>query len=227
MSAPEIRTGAPAELVAILAADLEAHARLGPLRGRFTIAIPGGSVATTCFPRLSTLALDWPAIEFFWVDERAVPPDDPASNFGRARALWLDPAGVPGTRVHRMRGEAADLEGAARGYAAELTAAAGDPPRLDYVLLGVGPDGHVASLFPGHPALGEAGPALAIADAPMPPPRRLSLALPVLAAARRVAIVAFGETKARLIREALADPDSMLPVAQVARGATSTLVLIE
>jgi 6-phosphogluconolactonase len=118
-----------------------------------------------------------------------------------------------------MRAEATDLGGAARDYADELVRAAGDPPTLDYVLLGVGADGHVASLFPGHRALSDAGPVLAIEDAPKPPLRRLSLALPVIASAARVAIVAFGEEKAAAIREAVEDAASALPVARVARAA--------
>ncbi len=212
----------------MLAADLEAHFRSATAERRpFTIAIPGGSVATRCFPRLAALALDWSNVEFFWVDERAVPPDHPDSNYRLARALWLDPAGVPAGRIHRMHGEAADLDRAAAEYADALTLNAGDPPRLDYVLLGVGPDGHVASLFPGHIALGKEQPALAIADAPKPPRRRLSLSLSVLMNARRVAIVVFGSAKAGVIREALEDVTSTLPVAQVARGARRCLILLD
>ncbi len=212
----------------MLAADLEACVRRsGADRRRFTLAIPGGSVATRCFPRLATLPLDVSRLEFFWVDERAVPPTHDDSNHALAQRLWLGPAAVPPGRVHRMRGEAPDLDRAAREYADELAKHAGDPPRLDYVLLGVGPDGHVASLFPGHRALGETEPVLAIADAPIPPPRRLSLSMPILIGAARVAIVAFGKAKAAVLREALEDPASTLPVGQVARGASSGLILLD
>ena len=225
---PEIRIGETADVVEMLAADLETHARHSLSERRpFTLAIPGGSVARTCFPRLAVLELDWSNIELFWVDERAVPPGDPNSNYGLARALWLEPARVPAGRVHRMRGEADDLDRAAQEYANELTRNAGAPPRLDYVLLGVGADGHVASLFPGQPALAQKQSVLAIEDAPRPPPCRLSLSLPVLMNARRVVVVAFGTEKAPVIREAVEDGGSPLPVAQVARGARRCLFLLD
>ena len=225
---PEVRSGDPAEVVEWLAADLEPRAREALAeRDRFAIAIPGGSVATTCFPRLAAVPLDWSRAEIFWVDERAVPPDHADSNHRLARALWLEPAGVPAGRIHRMPVEAVDLDRAAREYAETLTAVVGDPPRLDYVLLGVGPDGHVASLFPGHPALAREGPVLAIEDAPAPLPRRLSLSLPVLTRARRLAIVAFGAAKAPVVREALEMPDSPLPVARVARESRRCLFILD
>src|SRR5450432_2812119 len=78
-------------------------------RGRFTVALPGGSVATGFFPGLARLPVDWSGVDFFWGDERAVPPEHPDSNYGLARSLWLDPAGVPAERVHRMRADAPDL----------------------------------------------------------------------------------------------------------------------
>lgn len=218
-TAPDVLVGEPPFLLETLAADLEGEARrVLAHRARFTIAIPGGSVAAAFFPRFTSLDLDWSMVEFFWVDERAVPATSPESNYAAARTLWLAPAGVPVECIHRMRGEEADLERAARDYADELERVAGTPARLDYVLLGVGPDGHVASLFPGHPALDQAGPVLAIADAPKPPPRRLSLSLPTLVNARRVVVVAVGEQKAIAIRDAVSDPASMLPVARVARA---------
>jgi 6-phosphogluconolactonase len=227
-ASPEVRVGEASEVVEWLAADLEESARHASSEGRrFTLAIPGGSVATRCFPRLAMLSLDWSGIDLFWVDERAVPPTHAESNYGLAMRLWLEPAKVPAERIHRMPGEARDLAGAARDYGAELTRHAGSPPRLDYVLLGVGSDGHAASLFPGHPELRETEPALAIANAPVPPSRRLSLSLPALSHARRVAIVAFGGSKAKVIRECLDNPDSTLPVARVARQAERCVFLLD
>jgi len=226
--APEIRIGDRADVVEALAADFEAEARAALTRdASFALAIPGGSVARQCFPRLATLALDWSRIDFFWADERAVSQTDAESNYRLARELWLGPAGIPAGRVHRTMGEAPDLERAARDYADELKAIAGDPPRIDYVLLGVGEDGHVASLFPGHPALLDQGPVLAIEDAPAPPARRLSLSLPVLVSAARVVMVAFGEAKARVVGEIAGDPGSTLPAAQVARRARRCLLLMD
>ena len=209
-----------------LAADIEAEARRSR-PGTFTIAIPGGSVASACFPRFLKPGLDWTGVDVFWVDERAALPTDSESNYRLARELWLDPAGIPPGRIHRMAGEASDLERAACEYATELMRVAGDPPRLDYVLLGVGPDGHVASLFPGHASLENTRHVLAIHDAPKPPARRLTLSLPVITAARRVAIVAFGEPKANIMSAALTDEASPLPVARVVREAARCLVLLD
>src|SRR5689334_5308770 len=124
-------------------------------RGFFAIALPGGSVATTYFPHLARLSFDWSRTEFFWGDERAVPPSHPDSNYGVAASLWLEPARVPAARIHRMPADETDLTLAAAAHAGELSALLGTPPRLDLVLLGVGPDGHVCSLFPGHPLLKE------------------------------------------------------------------------
>lgn len=197
-------------------------------RGRFTVALPGGSVATIFFPRLARIGLDWSRVDFFWGDERAVPPDHPDSNYGLARSLWLEPAGVPPERIHRMAAEAADLDRAAVDYAAALERGAGRPPRLDLVLLGVGPDGHVCSLFAGHPLLAERKRSVAaIEDSPKPPPRRLTLTLPVLTGADLVVVVALGEGKAEIVRSALEDPRSALPVALVAQQARESLFLLD
>jgi 6-phosphogluconolactonase len=219
----------PGALAEALAARLEREARAAvAARGSFAIALPGGSVATTLFPRLATAAVDWSRSHFFWVDERAVPPADPESNFGAARALWLGPARVPSARVHRMRGDGPNLDQAARGYEAELRRALGDPPRLDVALLGVGPDGHVASLFPGHRLLDETGRQVAaLDDAPKPPPRRLTLTPAALAAARLLVVAAFGAGKAEAVRAALDDPRSPLPVARVTRAAAAALFLLD
>jgi 6-phosphogluconolactonase len=197
-------------------------------RGAFSIALPGGSVATTFFPRLARLDLDWSRTDFFWGDERAVAPSDPDSNYGLARDLWLEPAGVPAARAHRMAAEASDLPRAAEAYASDLARVAGHPPRLDLVLLGVGPDGHVCSLFPGHPVLAETTRTVAVViDSPKPPPRRLTLTRPVLAAAGQVVVVALGRRKAAVVRDAVEDPASALPVAIVMREARRSALLLD
>jgi len=199
------------------------------LRGRrFSMALPGGSTAETLLPELARAPLDWSRFEFFWGDERAVPPDHPDSNYALGRRLLLEPIGAAPGSVHRMVAEGPDLEAAARQHEALLTEALGDPPVLDFVLMGMGPDGHVCSLFPGHPALGEAARrVLAISDSPKPPPRRITLALPVLEGARVVCVAAFGESKATALQAALEDPASTLPVALVARRRTETLFLLD
>jgi 6-phosphogluconolactonase len=197
-------------------------------RGKFTVAIPGGSVASTFFPRLAELSFDWSRTEFFWTDERAVPPDDPESNYGMARSLWLEPAGVPADQIHRMPADRADLETAAREYADALKRIAGDPPVLDFVLLGVGEEGHVASLFPGHPAArSHHGLVAAVADAPKPPPRRMTLTLPVITGARRDIVAALGKSKATALRAGLDGPESGLPIASVLHRSARLLLLLD
>jgi len=197
-------------------------------RGRFACAVPGGSVAHAFCPALRDADVEWPRVEVFFTDERAVPPGDPASNHARARGLWLDHVPIDPARVHRMPAERSDLDAAARACSAEMTRVLGDPPRLDLVLLGVGPDGHVCSLYPGHPALGERSRlVVAVSDSPKPPPRRITLTIPALSAARCMAIAAFGESKAVVIREAVEEPDSPLPVALAARSGPPVLYLLD
>jgi len=212
-----------------LAGRFEAEGRHAvAARGRFTVALPGGSVATSFFPRLARVPFDWSRTDFFWGDERAVPPDHADSNYAAARSLWLTPAGVPEASVHRMKAEEPDLAQAAADYARELAGVAESPPRLDLVLLGVGPDGHVCSLFAGHPVLGLRDRAVAVVeDSPKPPPRRLTLTLPVVTGAGLVVVVALGRGKAEIIRAALEDPGSALPVALVARQARRATFLLD
>ncbi|MGH9145841.1 MAG: 6-phosphogluconolactonase, partial [Vicinamibacterales bacterium] len=109
-----------------------------------------------------------------------------------------------------------------------LRTIAGSPPRVDMILLGVGPDGHVCSLFPGHPALDESSRlVVAVTDSAKPPPRRLTLTLPALAGTSLLVIAAFGNEKAAIVREALENPDSSLPVARAARQSRRTLFLLD
>lgn len=183
-------------------------------RGRFACALPGGSVAETCFPLLASAAVDWARTDVFWGDERAVPPEDPQSNYGLAWRLWLRRAGVPSAQIHRMPADSADLDLAARAYEDDLRHTLGDTPRLDWVLLGVGADGHVCSLFPGHPALAERSRlVVAVTDAPKPPPRRMTLTLPVLTSARALVVCAFGSEKASAVEQGLAGGASPLALA--------------
>jgi 6-phosphogluconolactonase len=195
---------------------------------RLSMALPGGSAAETLLPELARASVDWTRWDFFWSDERAVAPDHPDSNYGLGQRLFLGPIGSEPGRVHRMRAEGPDLEAAARDYEVELVAILGDPPALDFVLMGMGPDGHVCSLFPGHPALREeTRRVLAIADSPKPPPRRVTLSLPALEAARVVCVAAFGEGKAEVVKAALEDPGSTLPVARVAKNARRAIFLLD
>src|SRR5262245_23483627 len=185
------------ELVGRFVSEFAARAgEASKRRGRFALAVPGGSVATRFLPALAAAPVAWDRVDLFWADERAVPPEDPESNFAAARA-WLDHAGLDPLHVHRMPGDAKDLETAARRYAAILVEENGDPPRLDLAILGVGPDGHVASLFPGHPVLDAETWVAAVTDSPKPPPHRLTLTLRTFGAAREIWIVALGASKSK------------------------------
>src|SRR5581483_8440678 len=175
----------------------------------------------------TALPLEWAQIDFFWVDERCVPPTHPDSNFGLAYTYWLGPAKVPAARTHRMPGEAPDQQEAAWGYSAELVSLAGSPPQIDFVVLGVGPDGHIASLFPGHPILNEPSRLVAVVeDAPKPPPRRLTLTLPALCHARALTVIATGESKAEAIRLSL-EPGSDLPLGRLSRCTSQLTYLLD
>jgi 6-phosphogluconolactonase len=197
-------------------------------RGFFAMALPGGSVAVQGFPALATVPFDWSVTHVFWVDERAVPPSSPDSNFGLANSLWFGSSGARPSNIHRMPADDRDLSAAAAAYSDELTRVLGPEPCLDLVLLGVGPDGHVASLFPGHAALSEERRlVLPIVDAPKPPPRRLTLTLPILTTAERVIVMALGESKATVMHEALTREDSSLPVSLVLQRSAQTLVLLD
>jgi len=226
---PEIHVGTLDALLRRLADDFGAEAeRARARRGFVAVAIPGGSVAVHVFPALAALPLPWDRVHFFWVDERAVPPSDPASNYAVAHTRWLGPGRVPVGSIHRMPADGPDLAEAAVAYGRELTRVLGAPARLDFVLLGVGSDGHVASLFPGHPALSEERQMVVpVVDAPRPPARRLTLTLPLLAGAERVVVMAFGEPKAAAIHEAIEQRDSPLPMALVLRRAGRSLVLVD
>ena len=195
---------------------------------RLSMALPGGSTAEVLLPPLARAEMDWSRWDFFWGDERAVAPDDPDSNYGLCRRLFLGPIGAEPSRVHRVVGEGPDLEAAAAAYETELVSVLGEDAVLDFALMGMGPDGHVCSLFPGHPGLRErTRRVIAVFDSPKPPPRRVTLSMPVLEAARVVCVAAFGESKAEALGAALGDPTSELPVARLARGARHALFLLD
>ncbi len=202
-------------------------------REKFIIALPGGSVASAFFPTLAALAVDWTHIEIFWIDERAVPPDHPDSNVALASRLLLVPARVPAERIHRMHGELPDLDQAARRATDELKSIAGDPPHLDLAIVGVGDDGHVASIFASRTGSGADAkaerPVIAVYDSPKPPARRLTMTFSVLANASLVIVAAFGASKAEAMRGALSlsTTDATTPVARLLRTAPSSVVLLD
>jgi 6-phosphogluconolactonase len=198
-----------------IAATLRASLRE---RGRCALALSGGRTPQPVYERLAdeplAALIRWPDVDVFFGDERAVPPDDPASNYGMARAALLARVAIPPTCVHRMEAERADRDAAAREYARGL------PPQLDILLLGMGPDGHTASLFPGSPALDERERLVVPVTGPTAPAERLTITPPVIAAARHVAVLAAGAEKAATVARALQSPERPreLPVQLARRG---------
>lgn len=226
---PRVVVGDIARLQHTLAKEFSTYvAEVIGRRGKCLIALTGGSVAPAFFPSLAALAADWTRIDIFWIDERAVPPDHPESNYALALRLLLTPARVPAERIHRMHGELPDLDQAARRASDELRSIAGDPPHLDLAILGVGTDGHVASIFSGGTGLQPCPtPVIPVYDSPKPPARRLTLTMSVLASAGLVIVAALGESKADAMRGALHESDAATPVAELLRRAPSSLVLLD
>jgi len=189
-------------------------------QARFAVAVPGGSVARAVFPRLAELSLPWDRVDLTFVDERVVPLSNPDSNGGAAQAEWIDRLGPLRPRIIAPPVERVDPDVVAAGWQLSLVDALGTPPRLDLAILGMGSDGHVASLFVGHPLLDRRGAWTAgITDSPKPPPARVTLTLDTLAAAAEIWVVAFGREKAAAVADARENPASQLPVAIVARAA--------
>ncbi|MEQ6899582.1 6-phosphogluconolactonase [Nocardioides sp. YIM 152588] len=171
------------------------------------VGLTGGTIAEAIHREVARLApasgVDWGAVHFWFGDERFVPADSPDRNAGQARAAFLDEVGA--TRVHEVPAsdQVADAEAAAVAYGDELRAEGGGA--FDVLMLGVGPDGHIASLFPGHPGL-DAKDAIAVAvhDSPKPPPDRVTLTFEALAHARSVWFLVSGAGKADAVSRALA-----------------------
>ncbi len=188
-------------------------------QGSCSIALAGGNTPRPVYSLLASQPLvdqvDWTRVSVYWGDERAVPTDSPDSNYGMARDVLLSKVPVPATHIHRMEAERADIEAAARDYDRQL------PEALDVLVLGVGPDGHTASIFPGSPLLKETRRVVAITDSPKPPPRRLTITPPVIKAARAIVVVATGADKAKVIARALDGPEHPLelPIQLARRGA--------
>lgn len=182
-------------------------------RGRASLALAGGTTPKATYEALAGLPLDWSQVEIFFGDERCVPADHPDSNYRMAKAALLDRVSIPSAQVHRMQGESLDRDAAARAYEAEL------PERLDVVVLGIGEDGHTASLFPGAAALGESVRRVLPVIGPKPPPERLTLTPPALGAARVSIMLASGAGKAEAVRRALVgELDVTATPSQLARG---------
>ena len=213
MSDNNLRVQPPIEILAdenrlasaLAARVVSAAAAAVAARGRFALAIPGGSVVSLLARGLAApvAAPNW---HVFWADERRVPLADPQSNFRLAETELLPK--LAGAHLHPIRGSAADYETELRPFLP-----------LDLILLGVGEDGHVASLFPGNPATRKTARLVAeVHDAPKPPPDRVTLTFPVLNAARETLVVAAGAGKAAIVGRIFSAPGD-LPAQRLSENA--------
>jgi 6-phosphogluconolactonase len=186
------------------------------------VAVSGGASPRPAYERAAARAPDWSAVTLWWADERCVPPEDARSNYRLVRETLLDGLSRPPS-VHRVHGERPPDEAAA-AYDEEIRGV-----RLDLALLGIGPDGHTASLFPGSPALAEAERAAVAAEPGLEPlVPRVTLTIPALSAARLVLFLVVGEEKAEAAARAFGgEPDPAIPASLVRSGEGRTVAVLD
>lgn len=184
------------------------------------IGVSGGSGPRPAYERAGILRPDWGAVELWWIDERCVPPADGRSNYRVVRESLLDGLARPPGEVHRIRGEL-EPEAAAAEYDAALQGV-----DLDLAVMGIGPDGHTASLFPNAPTLDEAERRAVTAEAGMEPfVTRVTMTVPALAAARTMLYLVTGEAKAEAVGRTFSDGPAPATPASLVRGAETIAVL--
>lgn len=231
--AEQLARAAAGALVARLAAAQTVH-------GTASVVLTGGGVGTAVLGEVAALAaepvretVDWTAVDVWWGDERFVPGGDEERNERAARRVLLDRVGVPAERIHAMPpsdGEFAEPEDAAAWYAGQLAASAPEGaalPRFDVLLLGMGAEGHVASIFPGSPAVDAREPVVAVRNCPKPPPTRVSLTFPAINSAEEVWLLVTGEAKAPAVADALAGASPAENPAAGVRGRRATRWLLD
>ncbi|MFK4148954.1 6-phosphogluconolactonase [Streptomyces sp. NPDC004065] len=243
MSTPQLVVHRDKELMAQAAAArlitriVDAQASKGSASVVLTGGRNGNGVLAALAAAPARDAVDWARLDLWWGDERFLPEGDPERNVTQAREALLDSVPVDPKRVHAMPASdgphGADVEAAAEGYAEELARAAGPEahggvPAFDVLMLGVGPDAHVASLFPEHPGVRETErTVIGVHGSPKPPPTRISLTLPAIRAAREVWLLAAGEDKANAVAMALSGAGEIQAPAAGARGRARTLWLLD
>jgi 6-phosphogluconolactonase len=180
------------------------------VQGRCAIAVSGGDTPRGLYRHLATTFRDeipWARVHIFWVDERYVPADDPGSNYRMAKETLLDHVPCPAANVHPMLTSFVSADDSALDYERSLRAYFSDgEPRFDLAVLGLGADGHTASLFPGTPALGEQERWVVAVHAPVLPSRRLTLTFPVLTRSAVTCVLASGGNKSTAFEHALSEP---------------------
>ena len=218
--APNIVIVAPEQFLATASTTIaELIGESITIRGTCSLALCGGSTPEPVYRELTHRSINWANLSIYFGDERAVSPDSAESNFAMATRALFDHVAIPGNQIHRMLAERPDRDVAAREYDALL------PPRIDLLLLGVGPDGHTASIFPESPAITEPWRRVVSVGAPAPPllpnVARMTITPLVVAAARHIVVMVRSADKAAIVQRVLEGPDQpeTLP-AQFARGGT-------
>ena len=212
----------PEEVAKALADNFTASAK--QTTGLFTAGLAGGSTPALFLQTLGSQPyqeiIPWENIHFFWSDERCVQPDHPESNFGMAKHFLLDNIKIPDKNIHRIYGENDPVSEAQR-YASEIKKWVPDDdsalPRFNWILLGLGSDGHTASLFPGAGILDEKKRICRVARHPLTQQKRITMTLPLINNARRIIFLATGENKARIVAEITGskEPDKNLPASLI------------
>jgi 6-phosphogluconolactonase len=229
---PKVLAEAVAARLAVRLVDAQAE------RGEADLVLTGGRIAAAVYQALRDSpardAVDWSRVNLWWGDERFLPAGHPERNETQARAALLDAIPVDPARIHPMPAvdgpDGADPEAAAARYAGQLAAAAPGTaalPHFDVVMLGVGEDGHVASVFPEHPVTYETRPVAAVRGCPKPPPVRITLTLPAINTAEEVWLIAAGAEKAGAVRMALAGAGAVQVPAAGVQGVDRVLWLLD
>jgi len=213
LNAPqELFQAAAAEFIALASTAIRDHEK-------FSVALSGGSTPKSLYSVLAKATLSWEKIFFFWSDERHVPPDHPESNYRMAKEALLSIVPVPPENIFRVRAEEKDANVVARDYEEALRSffrlRPGEFPRFDLILLGLGPDGHTASLFPNTPALNETKRLVVANWVEKFKTNRITFTYPVLNYAACVIFLVSGGDKSEIVREVLENPGADLPSQKV------------
>ncbi len=208
----ELFQAAAAEFISLASMAIRDHEK-------FSVALSGGSTPKSLYSVLAKATLSWEKIFFFWSDERHVPPDHPESNYRMAKEALLSIVPVPPENIFRVRAEEKDANVVARDYEEALRSffrlRPGEFPRFDLILLGLGPDGHTASLFPNTPALNETKRLVVANWVEKFKTNRITFTYPVLNYAACVIFLVSGGDKSEIVREVLENPGADLPSQKV------------
>ena len=223
----EILPDRSALITKALSCVLEAYERSIEAHGQFTIAVAGGGTPRPLYEALAEQSLDWSKVHVFWGDERYVPSTDPQSNEGMVRKAWLDRVSIPGENIHPMPTNYPDPATAAQSYEAELQSffgkEQGEFPSLDLILLGIGDDGHTASLFPGTDALKVFDRLITVGKKDDRP--RITFTAPLINQAKEIMFLVEGSAKTKALQAILAESgDSNIYPSRLIQGNVTWLI---